>query len=425
MSFDAAYTWWQARGNATTDITPPAFVHLWRLTGAAIQGPAGPFLFHLCLFWAGLALLVRAFALRVFAMVAVMALAAFTPLPWILRAHTWTDVGLYCALVCAAGGIACADVRGQRRWLLLVIPALAYAGLVRHLALLAVLPFALAVAWLALRTTQLPGATRWLAMGGIAAAQLVVVWGTAWLLAAQVDRRVPLWPMVAQYDIAAVSIATNRMLLPDFMLMRPLDVASLATAFQIWSPTAMLARYPDRLRDPISVPYTPEQLAALRRTWLDTVRDEPAAWLAHRWRYTRALFGTQQRGWPSELVFVDAQVAYRDNPSLQGNRTRLHAALMRGARQLLHTPALAAWPYLLLGLAAAPLAWRRRHAALGRLAACLLASAWLYALPHVLVGVAAEVRYLAWPCVASLLALGLLLATPARLAGERGDPRPG
>lgn len=414
MSFDAAYTWWQARGNTTTDITPPVFVWLWRLTGTVVEGPAGPFLLHLCLFWAGLALLVNAFALRAPVALVVMLPVAFTPLPWLMRAHAWTDVGLYCALVFAAAALARADASRRPRWLLLALPALAYAGLVRHIALLAVAPFAIAIAWLVLRDVRMAATARFAALAGIAAGQLAALAAAGWLLAAQVDRRAPLWPMIAQYDLAAVSIATGRILLPDFMQLRPLEIAELTRMFEIWSLTAMLARSDGSLRNPIASVYTPAELAALRRTWIDTIRTEPASWAAHRWRYTRALFGTHPGGWPYELVFIDAQIPYRDNPVVAGNRTALHAALMAGARRLLGTPALAAWPYLLVGLAAVPLAWRRRHDAAGRWAACLLASAGLYALPYVFVGVSAELRYLAWPCVASLLAFGMLVVAPQR-----------
>ena len=169
------------------------------------------------------------------------------------------------------------------------------------------------------------------------------------------------------------------------------------------------------MRDPFSE-YTDEQLRVLRMAWRDAIVDEPRAWLAHRWALTRALFGTHPRDWPRELVYVDDEVGYRDNPPVAHNAGRLHIVVMRGAAFLVATPALAAWPYLALGLIGGCLAWRRRAQVAGRLAAVVLASAWLYALPLTLLAPSGELRYLGWPCVASLLAFGCAIFSPRPLA---------
>jgi len=81
------------------------------------------------------------------------------------------------------------------------------------------------------------------------------------------------------------------------------------------------------------------------------------------------------------------------------------------------TPALAAWPYLLAGLLAAPLAWRRRYELSGRVALVAIASAWLLALPLFALAPSAELRYLGWSCVASVFALASVTA------GSKENPR--
>ena len=45
--------------------------------------------------------------------------------------------------------------------------------------------------------------------------------------------------------------------------------------------------------------FTADELAQLRLAWIDAIREDPAAWLAHRWRLSRALFGTHRREWPA------------------------------------------------------------------------------------------------------------------------------
>src|SRR5450759_5224519 len=126
MSFDSAYAWWQARGGATTDIVPPLFALAWRFCDLFVDGPGLLFALHLLLFWAGLGLLARALQCGPRTTAALMLLVAFAPVPWLLRGHVWTDVGLFSALTCAIGALASAEVRHQRRWLLVAAAAMFY-----------------------------------------------------------------------------------------------------------------------------------------------------------------------------------------------------------------------------------------------------------------------------------------------------------
>jgi hypothetical protein len=158
--------------------------------------------------------------------------------------------------------------------------------------------------------------------------------------------------------------------------------------------------------------FSDDELALLRRTWLESIAEHPGAWLAHRWRLTRALFGAHQDDWPRELLYVDDEVVYRDNPPIARNATALHAALMGAAATFAATVMLAPWPYLLIGFACLPAAWRRRRSQPGAIALVLLASAGLYALSLTLLAVSAELRYLGWPCVASLMAAACAWLAP-------------
>jgi hypothetical protein len=61
------------------------------------------------------------------------------------------------------------------------------------------------------------------------------------------------------------------------------------------------------------------------------------------------------------------------------------------------------------------LAARRRNDVAASIAAIALLSAWLYALPLCVLAPAAELRYLGWPCVASLVAFACAALAPRRL----------
>lgn len=419
MSFDSAYAWWQARGGESSTLVPPAFVLAWRVCRTLVDGPGGLFALQLVLFWSGLALLARAARSGLVATASLFALAGLAPVVLVLRGHVWTDVALFGALTFATGALAAAEAGARRAWLVPAVLALAWAGLLRHNALPAIVPL---LAWTAALAMGPRGTLPRRIALAVALFALVVAGGRA--LDATAQRRMPVWPSLAQFDLAAISVASGRLYLPPFMHGPALDHADLAQAFRPWSNTPMLRGTRAGLRDPFEPPFDTAQLDALRDAWLDAIRREPRAWLAHRWRLTRALFGTHARDWPRALVYVDAEVAYRDNPPVAANDGALHRRVMDIAQRLVATPWLAAWPCLALGLAAAPFAWRRRATTSGRAALFLLASAWLYALPFTVFAPAAELRYLGWPCVASLLAFALVLFVRPSARAARLAPRP-
>lgn len=406
MSFDSAYAWWQARGGFTTDIAPPMFVFVWRIADALHDGPALMFALHLALFWSGLALLASALRLGAWRAAALIAIAAFAPVPWLLRGHVWTDVALFSALLFAVGVLARAQATRRRRWLLAAVPPLIYAAAVRHNALPAVLPIAVWFGWIAMS----PAATR-TRIAVAALALVAIVLAVAVLVNAQVQRRVPLWPATAEWDLAAISIDTGEMLLPPFMIGPGLDVPELAAAYRDWNVTPMLANTRHGVRDPFMEAFTPEQLAELKSAWLGAIRAHPRAWLAHHWRRAVALVGVHDPSWPRDLVYVDGEVQYGDNPPIARNASALHQALMHAASELSATSWLAGWPYLLVGVLAALLAWRRRREPAGSVAIVLLTSAWLYLGP-LLVLAPAELRYLGWCCLASVVAAAVVALVP-------------
>lgn len=401
MSFDSASAWWQARNGTLGDVVPPGFVFAWRLSLPLADGPQAMLTLHLALFWAGLALFASALARSRTATAASMLLVGAAPLPLLLRGHVWTDVALFSALVFASGALASAHAHGRRWPLLAALAALLYAGGMRHNASTALLPLALWWAWLAAGAKP---SRRARVVAGTLALLLVAAGGNR-LLASRAAPHVPLWPLAAEYDLAALSIASGRMQLPAFLIGDGLDVDELAGAFRDWSALPLLTDTRHGVRAPIAPPLlSAAERTDLRAAWMGAIARQPLDWAVHRLRVARALLGNHAEDWPEELIFVDAEFQYRDNPPLAPNGGALHAALVRWARAHRSGSALAAWPYLCVGLLMLPLAWRRRETAGGGIALALLASAWTYALPLLVLTASAETRYLGWPCIASLLA---------------------
>ena len=406
MSFDSAYAWWQARGGSTTDIAPPMFVFVWRIADALHEGPGLMFALHLALFWSGLALLAGALRMGTWRAAALMLIAAFAPVPWLLRGHVWTDVALFSALLFAVGALARAQATRRKRWILAAVPALIYAAAVRHNAMPAALPIVVWLVWLALGSD----ASRGRLVAAVALLCAILVGGTA-AINADVQRRVPLWTAEAQWELAAISVRTGEMLLPPFMIGPGLDVPELAAAYRDWNITPMLTNTRHGMRDPFMEPFTPDELDELKTAWLGAIQAHPRAWLAHHWQRIAALIAVHDPAWPRELIYVDAEISYDNNPPVGRNASALHGALMRAAERLSTTSWLAGWPYLLVGVLAAPWAWRRRCEPAGIAAVVLLTSAWLYLGP-LLVLAPAELRYLGWSCLASVVAAAVVGLVP-------------
>jgi len=424
MSFDSGYTWWQARAGETSDTQSVLLIHLWRILDSIVPGPGLVFLLHLLLFWGGLALIATGLRLRRLATVSLMLIVGFAPMIAVLRAHVWTDVGFAGALLVAAGCVAFFARTRNHGWLWLAIVPTFYALALRHNALPALLPI---VVYATHRSIERGDARRARLRVGVASVLvLAALFGVVQLINGTANRHLPAWPALAVFDLAALSIATDHVLLPRQMIGPDMDVADLEQAYQPWSVGAVLTRTRNGIRDPITPGWTPAQVTELRRTWFDAAIAHPREYAAHRFEVTAALFGTHPQDWPDALKFVLAPVQVRDNPPVMQNATALHRSLVRWAQQLRATPVFAAWPYLFVGVVALPFAWRRRRHTTARLALVLLASAVLYALPLTILAPSAELRYLFWPCVASLAAGVLALArADDRRANGDGVVMPG
>ena len=148
---------------------------------------------------------------------------------------------------------------------------------------------------------------------------------------ARVDRYVPLWPAVAEFDLAALSIARNQVLLPSYSVGDGMDVADLEQAFQTLGGQRTACEYAARHTRSVHAQLdgcgTDRTAASLARR----SRRHPIDYLAHRLVVSAALFGTHRREWPRELTFADAEVSYRDNPPVAPNTSALHRALMQRA----------------------------------------------------------------------------------------------
>ncbi|HZX90291.1 MAG TPA: hypothetical protein VFE67_06585 [Rudaea sp.] len=413
MSPDTAYAWSMARGSETNNVQGVGLVWLFRLTDPWLPGPAGPFLCIQALFWAGLALIASELPIRPAARVLVMLVAAAAPVCFVLLSHVWSDVALMAALSAAAGMLLRYRRQGHSAWLVGAVLLLWWALTLRHNALPAVVPlFAYAVyVWTMQQKILFSKARGWRAVTALALAS--ALWLSSAALDRAVDHRVNALPSLALWDLTAISLKAGSVLLPADSHGPGLDLDDLRQAYTPYMNLSLFIGTRAGIGAPFLDPADPRN-DEIRDAWLAAIRNNPGAYLAHRWRLTRALFGTRLLEWPHELVYVDGETAFGTNPPVAPNGTALHALIVRAFEAARATPVLAAWPYLLLALVAMLHAWRHRGSANAQAAFAVLSSGLLYAAPLPFIAPSAELRYLGWTCLAALI--GAALAFTSRPA---------
>ena len=419
MSLDSAVIFSQARGAPSTNIYGAGLRWLWWLTDKAWVGPAPLFLIQLGLLWSGLVLIAHACEGGLLVRIGFLLSCACAPVLFVLIAHVWSDVLLLATLAFAVGALLrWRDARAPG-WNVAFWLALAFAMTLRHNVLPAALPLVAYAAWLHADGSGMTSRRKRIAVVAITLILGLALQAVGMLSAQSAQRRFALWPATAMWDLAAISLDANAILLPEATHKPELTLDDLRAAYVPYANVPIFTATQGRVIGPFFLENDPT-LALLKRAWLDAIADHPAAWAAQRSRLTLALFGSKPRAWPHELIYVDDEVAFRDNPPVTPNRSALHGVCMRFADALRDTAALAPWPYLALSVVVLCIAWRWRERRNAQAAVAVLASALAYAAPLPLIAPSAELRYLGWSCLAALIGTALTIAA-SRPAGRRGS----
>lgn len=408
LSWDSAWQWWQARHGELDPGHPPVMVRVWQAVRLALPDPGGMLAVQSLAWWAAVAGFAHALGGGAWRRVTcVWLLGAWPPLLALLP-HLWKDVWM---MALFAGAVAClvAELSSpRRRWRLAALLLLAAGCAFRHNALPAALPLLAWVAWREWPGRRLRATVATFALVG--ALQLAVTLANL----APGARATPVWPVIAMWDIAAVSIAEDRVLFPPDWVEPGLSVDDLRRDF---SPFVNVPSFESgQLRLNFYYDYTPAQYAELRRAWLSLPREHPRAYFGHRAEVSAYLLGLRQAAQPDFQVLQPAIVPLRDNPAIAAPSGVLHRLVQSRLDALVDTPLFAGWVYLLLSVGVLAFTAIRRRGPHDALAAAVAASGLLLAMPLLPLAPSADFRYLAWMLVASLMALLLCLA-------PRGDQR--
>lgn len=420
--FDSAYQLWQARNGQFNDQSPVALTALWSLMLKVNANPASLLCLNLTMFWAGLTLCVVAFSEMLLVRAALLLAFGMAPLTLVEMAHLLTDAHMAAVLMLATGLAAWGLTKGGRAPMLACLVLLIYAGVVRHNALAAVLPYSAVVAPSLMPKRRRDSNAVWFAAIALGALSFATTFALDRALAVQ---RMTVWPTIALWDLAAVSVDSGTLLLPSFTHGPGLTVEELREtgAFNPTGNTFLFQRTYSGMRDGLAEPFTPDQLSGLRRAWIDAVWQYPGVYARHRLRTFWLLIESHDGEFQGVPYFVGG-TQYRNNPPLP-------TALASGLQQTFYTIAaelrsswiFAALPYLVLSVVALVLGWTHRDRPTARLAVAVSGSALLYAASFLPLAPAADLRYLTWPIVAGPLALALSLSklVSTKRHGEDSD----
>jgi len=414
LSFDSAYQWQQARTGEIDALHPPLQTLLWSWIEPHWSGPASQLLLQQLMLWAGLAGIAAGLRAHWSLRAAWVAAIGLWPPLLLLSAHIWKDIPMMGAFTLAVWMLREELRHPGWRYRGLAAGMLLIACACRHNAITGAAPLLLWIAWRGLADLPRFAARRPLGR---------MLWALPWALLAglllqalaQLPNHLPgvtrpraVWSVVALWDLAAVSIAEDRVLIPEDFRLPDTRVEDLRAHFSEWSNTTVLESY--KLIPAHVMDFSAAQVNTLAYAWLGLPFEHPRAYFGHRLRLTALLLGFDNAALPDALVLLPGLVQRPGNPPIEQPPRRARERLVEWAWRHVDGPLFMGWIYLLLAfataLAAVPGLMRDRPHAV--LAGAVAASALTYTLPLSLVSGSAEFRYLAWSLQASLLAPALL-----------------
>jgi hypothetical protein len=394
---DSAEQYHQALSGDFDTHHPPLMAMLWRITDHVIPGPGGLFVLFAIAYWAALALVASSMRGRWRQVVAVAVIGLWPPMIGLL-AHVWKDVGLLAMFMLASGLMVRESRRPSRVPLIIALGLIALGAGFRHNGFFAALPFMpyLAARWVSMERTRLRIIT------------FAVLAMLATTFIAQLPNYLPnvkrrsMWPTVALWDLAAVSISEGRILIPDSLVRSPLTLPELESTFDDSTNTSTFST--GKIVLSLSAPYDAKQDRDLLHAWSALPFQHASAYWRHRWRLTRRLFGSGEEGRPAGLVLQPEDQNVAGNPPITPNRSRLNNFVMASLFYLIGTPLFGGWLYLSIAFLVLVSCIRRSARAQHVLAATIATSGLCYALPLTVISGAADFRYLSWLVGASLIA---------------------
>ncbi|WP_395376164.1 hypothetical protein [Marinicella sp. W31] len=397
MSFDSAFQYWQVRTGEWSSLHPVIMQLHWWLTDHVISGPGGLFMFYVVVFFLATYIIAIHSRLKLWAQITLILVMGFLPYNLMVMPHVWKDVGmLVYTLLGVALLIRFLDTKALSS-LFFAAGCLWLAVLFRVNALLILFPLLVYVCFLLARRFE----NKRLVLILLPVYLLIIFLSHVGLKKISDTHQEILWPSLALWDIASVSQRIDAVLLPEFTTGPGGDwLNEIKEHNKSWSNTPVLHNSGEYgIWHGLGTSFSAEQYEELAQVWLSLLWKYPLAYADHRVDVMFALMGlTSKQGYPFELMFVDREVQYKDNPVFQPSQNMLAVGWFEFLKQNMNFWFVNGWFYGILFIAAV-IGYRRRYQPPAdqkykSMMGVLLVTAVLGVLSLVVTVPAAESRYL-------------------------------
>lgn len=421
MSGDGAFQYVQVKTGLISNLHPPLMAYLWQLSDAISDDYGLFWAMPLALYWLAITLLAYRLANGWQARTFIILLLGLWPPHLYITTAIWKDSWMVVSLLLAVWGMLSYSEKKTNNYLYVTLTMLLFTAAIRHNAIIALVPL---VGWLCWKQSSYT--VPWIASSkrtlllAMTAMVLVITLILSWAINTIGVARTSMLPTISTWDLAAMSVAENKMLLPPEALGdASVTLDDIKREFAPANNTALCRYIEGRGRLVPCMEDIPhirgallrhEDVRTLTQHWLAMIAEYPHAYLAHRLRITCYLLDWCPHEWTGVIVQSFPQAAYAggwyEGPPPEELGIHLREAgeaglrINRGMDWLRrHTILMSGWPYLISLLASAVLLWRQRNGS----GLAINASGWLMALPLCFIAPNLQIRYLVWPILASML----------------------
>ncbi len=406
MSPDSTASWLQGRSGDFLDISSPVMSYLWGITDKIVPGPGGMFILQNLFFWSAAAIFWRATQKKSFWLGLTLVLFGFLPPIYSQLTTVWKDVHMAVSLFFASALIYYASQKNSKTAILLSILFLFYGCTARLNSLPAILPLTIWTGLVACRVfpllTSKMKKTKLLPVYiGIIYFFLLIATTSLCINIITNGRTIYPFQQIYLYDLAAISIARNEPIFPDYILKHEnYSFEKVRDEYNFRSVNSLIwGDRPSKGNPPI-LPWSeePEKIKALRAKWFEAVPNNFAVYIKHRWQIFSLLIGTSAP-LPSNLYWEDFEANPKESKVEQNFINKILMGYFDITRKIVFRSIIWLLPCLFLIYYSI----KKRLRTNWETVFFLSSSGLLYALAYFPTTPSTEFRYVFWTAISSAL----------------------
>jgi len=441
MSHDSYAQYVQVKSGDIFNHHPPIIVYLWKVLDKIIEGGGGIFTLFSAVYWIAIILIAYSLGTTLWQKIGIMLFLGFFPPHFIMIAQVMKDAGVLASFLFAVAMILFYLRKPRILWLALAFMMLIFTSCARHNSFLAVIPLLYFISHLFIIHPIVASwiNTKYLLIAKISMTVILTIFIQLVIYYVNVVnvKSVALWPSLAVWDIAAVSVMSGEMLLPEYTLTdKHMDITRVKEIFSEVTNTSLCAQNPSKKNREVLCRESfrfragdglkTEVLPQLFRDWLYIISHNFRFYVKHRIRITEYMLGIKTK---AEIMPFNTTTLTNEqfkNASFKElgvkviiNDSSLNKNVVNILYKIKDTVFFRAWFFLMILIIAALYNFRKTTKTLyTKLSTCLAISGVFYVAPLVVLSASLDFRYSILLVTSSLLMLLLEIAPPVILTKQ-------